>query len=157
MHAAAALMIVASLAPPVPRPPAAVKATTQDIAWLAGNWTGTLGSASIEERWTPPGGGAMLAVARTVANNRLTAFEFLRIVERDGALVYIAQPNGRPPTEFALTQIDVNRVTFENLAHDFPKTIRYTRRSDGRLEARISDAAGERAQSFVFTRQDSSR
>ena len=47
----------------------------------------------------------MLAVSRTLKGDRMVAFEFLRIVERDGGLVYIAQPNGRPPTEFTLTAI----------------------------------------------------
>jgi hypothetical protein len=31
--------------------------------------------------------------------------------------------------------------------------IRYTRRPDGTLEARVSGAGGERPQTFVFTRQ----
>jgi hypothetical protein len=44
-------------------------------------------------------------------------------------------------------------ATFENPAHDFPKMIRYTHRSDGGLEARVSGAGGERPQTFVFTRQ----
>ena len=137
-----------------PARPAPASATLQQLAWLPGEWTGTKGRASIEERWTPAGGGAMLAVSRTIAGDRLVAFEFLRIVERDGGLVYIAQPNGRPPTEFALTKIDAASATFENPGHDFPKTIRYARREDGRLEATISGANGEKPQSFVFTRRE---
>ena len=86
--------------------PAPASATLEQLAWLPGEWGGVKGRASIEERWTPAAGGAMLAVSRTIANDRLVAFEFLRIVERDGGLVYIAQPNGRPPTEFVLTKID---------------------------------------------------
>jgi hypothetical protein len=82
----------------------------------------------------------------------MAAFEFLRIVERDGGLVYIAQPGGRPPTEFALAGIDGDSVTFENRAHDFPKVIRYARRPDGALEARVSDG-GQRAEVFVFRRE----
>ena len=136
-----------------PARPAAAHATLQQLAWLPGEWTGTRGRASLEERWTPAAGGAMLAVSRTVADDRLVAFEFLRIVERDGGLVYIAQPNGRPPTEFVLTKIDAGSATFENPSHDFPTSIRYTRREDGSLEATISGAKGEKAQSFVFTRQ----
>jgi hypothetical protein len=135
-----------------PARPAPVAATLQQLAWLPGEWTGTKGRASIEERWTPAAGGAMLAVSRTIANDRLVAFEFLRIVERDGGLVYIAQPNGRPPTEFVLTKIDAGSATFENPSHDFPKMIRYVRREDGSLEATISGANGEKAQNFVFTR-----
>jgi hypothetical protein len=119
------------------------------LAWLAGSWSGASGPITYEERWTPAAGGAMLAVSRTVKGDRMVAFEFLRIVERDGSLVYIAQPNGRPPTEFTLTAITSDSATFENPAHDFPKMIRYTKRSDGSLEARVSDG-GQKAETFVF-------
>jgi hypothetical protein len=156
MHATALLLFVLAFGwqpPSAQSRPAPARATLQQLAWLSGVWTGTQGRASIEERWTPPGGGAMLAVSRTISGDRLVAFEFLRIVERDGGLVYIAQPNGRPPTEFLLTGIGAASATFENPSHDFPKTIRYARRDDGSLEAKISGANGERAQSFVFTRQ----
>jgi hypothetical protein len=141
-----AASLVASLQPPPPR------ATIADVAWIAGNWIGAADTLSFEERWTPPAAGAMLAVARTIKGERLVAFEYLRIVERNGSLVYIAQPNGRPPTEFTLTALDGSSVTFENPAHDYPTTIRYTKRADGTLEARISAAKGERPQTFVFRR-----
>ena len=91
----------------------------------------------------------MLAVSRTLKGDRMVAFEFLRIVERDGSLVYIAQPNGRPPTEFTLTAITADSATFENPTHDFPKMIRYSKRADGSLEARVSDG-GQKAEVFVF-------
>ena len=85
----------------------------------------------------------MLAVSRTLKGDRMVAFEFLRIVERDGRLIYIAQPDGRPPTEFTLTAITADSVTFENPMHDFPKMIRYTKRADGALEARVSDGQND--------------
>ncbi len=119
------------------------------MAWLAGNWTGGSGPVSFEERWTPSAGGAMLAVSRTLKGDRMVAFEFLRIVERDGSLIYVAQPDGRPPTEFTLTALTADSATFENPAHDFPKMIRYARRADGSLEARVSDG-GNKAETFVF-------
>ena len=125
--------------------------TIAQVAWIAGTWSGGGGGATFEERWTPPAGGAMLAVSRTLKGNRMVAFEFLRIVERNGGLVYIAQPDGRPPTDFVLTEIAADSAIFENPAHDFPKMIRYAKRPDGSLEARISDG-GQRAQSFVFRR-----
>lgn len=127
------------------------RATISDVAWLAGEWQGGGGPMTVEERWTVPAGGAMLAVSRTIKGDRMVAFEFLRIVERDRGLVYIAQPNGRPPTEFALTHVSAESATFENPAHDFPKVIRYAKRTDGSLEARISDG-GQRAETFVFRR-----
>jgi Domain of unknown function (DUF6265) len=128
------------------------RATIAQVAWLAGVWVGGTSPLSFEERWTTPAGGAMLAVSRTLKGDRMVAFEFLRIVERDGGLVYIAQPNGRPPTEFVLTGLTADSVTFENPAHDFPKMIRYMHRADGTLEARVSDG-GQKAESFIFRRE----
>ena len=125
------------------------RATLAQLAWLAGTWSGGSGPVTVEERWTPAAGGAMLAVSRTLKGDRLVSFEFLRIVERNGGLVYIAQPEGRPPTEYTLTAISADRATFENHAHDFPKMIRYAKRADGSLEARVSDG-GSKGETFVF-------
>jgi hypothetical protein len=136
--------------------PAALKparATIADVAWIAGTWTGSAGAVTLEERWTPPAGGAMLGVSRTIKQDRMIALEFLRIIERNGGLLYVAQPNGVPPTEFTLTSFDADSATFENPAHDYPKIIRYAKKPDGTLEARISGAGGQRPQTFLFTRQ----
>jgi hypothetical protein len=122
------------------------RASIGDVAWMAGAW----GTATTEERWTPAAGGAMLGVSRTVRGGKMTEFEFLRIVERDGGLVYIAQPNGRTPTEFVLTKFDATSATFENPAHDFPKMIRYVKKADGGLEASISAGPGTKAMVWTF-------
>lgn len=136
--------------------PAPAKAAIGDMAWLAGAWAGTRGSAgttSIEERWSPPLGGAMLAVSRTVSRGKMTAFEFLRIVERDGGLVYIAQPNGAPPTDFVLAELSATRAVFENPRHDSPQRIVYELSADGRLSASIGFIKGGRPQVFEFKRE----
>ena len=136
-----------SLAPPI----TPAKATLQQVAWLEGVWTGS-GATVTEERWTPAASNAIFGVSRTMREGRVVAFEFLRIVERTGGLVYIAQPGGRPPTEFTLTAIDAESATFENPVHDFPKKIRYAKQADGSLEATISGLGGP-AQTFKFKRQ----
>lgn len=132
------------------------KATIADLAWLAGAWIGTRGTAgttSIEERWSPPLGGAMLGVSRTVVRGRMTAFEYLRIVERDGGLVYVAQPGGSAPTEFVLTEFDKARAVFENPRHDFPQRIVYELAQDGSLSASIGFLKGGRPQRFEWRRE----
>lgn len=134
-------------------PRVGVDAKLEQLGWLAGAWTGTMGNSSIEERWSPIAGGAMLAISRTVSGSRMVAFEYLRIVERDGGLVYVAQPNGRPPTEFVLTLVEEGRAVFENAQHDFPQRIEYARKGESGLRATISDLAGGRAQSFEFKRE----
>ena len=136
--------------------PAPAKAPMGDMAWLAGAWVGTRGkegATSIEERWSPPLGGAMLGTSRTVSKGSMRAFEFLRIVERDGGLVYIAQPNGIPPTEFVLTELGATRAVFENPRHDSPQRIVYELSAEGGLSASIGYAKGGRPQRFEFKRE----
>src|SRR5262249_22118700 len=154
MHRAALVLLLAS--PCTSRAQSAArpaKAAIATVAWLAGTWVSSTARETVEEHWTAPGGGAMLAVSRTIAGGKLTEFEFLRIVGRGGGLVDIAQPNGRPPTEFAMTRIEAQSVTFENPQHDFPKMIRYEKRSDGTLVASIGGAKGARPISWVFVRK----
>lgn len=134
--------------------PTPAKATINDLSWMAGTWSGTRSSgATIEERWSPPKGGAMLAVARTVnATGRMSAFEYLRIVERDGGLVYVAQPGGSPPTEFVMTELSAMRAVFDNPRHDYPKRIVYELTADGGLTATIGFLKGGAPRRLEFKR-----
>jgi hypothetical protein len=144
---------VAGWSAPAQNHPAPTAATVAKLAWLEGDWVSTAGDVKTEERWTSAAGGAMLGLSRTIKGERMVAFEFLRIVEREGGLSYIAQPNGNPPTTFPLARMDSESVTFENRQHDYPKVIRYAKRPDGMLEAEISGADGSRKQTWVLRRQ----
>jgi hypothetical protein len=139
--------------------PAPATATIGDVSWLAGAWVGTRGeggATTIEERWTPPLGGAMLGVSRTVRGGRMGAFEFLRMVERNGGLVYIAQPGGAKPTEFVLTELSTEtaprRAVFDNPRHDYPKRIVYELSAEGDLIATIGFSKGGTPRRFEFKR-----
>lgn len=137
---------------PMPTP---FKAEIGDIAWLSGSWVGSRSSgATFEERWSPPKGGAMLAISRTVnASGMMSAFEFLRIVERDGGLIYVAQPGGAPPTEFVLTELSKTRAVFDNPRHDYPKRIVYELSAEGGLTATIGFMKGGTPRRFEFRRE----
>lgn len=132
--------------------PAAAKATIGDLGWLSGAWVGTRSTgSSVEERWTPPLGGAMLAVSRTVnTSGKMVAFEYLRIVERDGGLVYVAQPGGAKATEFVLTELSSRRAVFDNPRHDYPKRIVYELSAEGGLSATIGQLKGGTPRRFDF-------
>ncbi|MCA9131221.1 MAG: hypothetical protein KDB22_29255 [Planctomycetales bacterium] len=130
--------------------PEPAKATIGAMTWLTNAWVGQAGESSIEERWSPPLGGAMLGVARTVRGERMTGFEYLRIVQRDDGLVYVAQPNGNPPTEFVLTEIAPQRAVFVNPRHDYPQRIVYELSNDGALTTSIGFAKGGRPRSFDY-------
>lgn len=143
--------------------PKPTNAKIDDVAWLAGAWVGTRASGSSnEERWSPPLGGAMLAVSRSVnTSGKMFAFEYLRIVERGDGLVYIAQPGGAKATEFVLTEVSVGddvakspkRAVFENPRHDYPKRIVYELSAAGELIATIGYSKGGTPRRFEFTRE----
>ena len=132
---------------PLPTPAAG---TIADVGWISGAWVGTKRKSSLEERWTAPGGGAMLGMSRTIKAGSMIGFEYLRIVERDGGLVYVAQPGGAPPTEFVLTEVSDVRAVFSNPRHDTPQRIVYELPGDGGLTASIGFARGGRMQVFEF-------
>ena len=135
--------------------PAPAKAAIGDLAWLAGAWVGTRSSgSSVEERWISPLGGAMLAVSRTVnTSGKMVAFEYLRVVERDGGLVYVAQPGGAKATEFVLTELTKTRAVFDNPRHDYPKRIVYELSAEGILRATIGFTKGGTPRRFEFKRE----
>lgn len=121
----------------------------QDLAFMKGAWEGGPPGMKFEERWTEEAGGLMLGVARTTKGARAIAFEFLRIEFRSDGVFYVAQPGGRPKTEFKLTASDGKSATFENPQHDHPKLIRYSLLPDGSLKAELEGAEGKQA--FAFT------
>lgn len=130
----------------------------EQAAWLAGCWQLEGSEPGSVEQWMAPAGGAMLGMARTVKNARLSAYEFLQIRERAGGqLVYVAKPSGQAETEFPLLRAAAGELLFENPAHDFPQRIGYKRQLDGRLLARIEGrrANGEtRGVDFPMRRAD---
>ena len=135
------------------------KPNFEKLGWIVGNWTGKMGRAQIEENWMAPLGGAMLGVSRTVSTTatgpRMVAFEFLRIVQKDGETFYIAQPGGLPPTEFKLTSATDTKAVFENPAHDHPKIITYEKDANGDLLATIEGDEGgkHKKQQFRFEKK----
>jgi hypothetical protein len=122
----------------------------EDLSWMAGHWTGSSDGWQIEEIWLAPGGGVMLGMHRD-AKGEKASFEFLRIAQTAEGIVYLAQPGGRPPTPFKLTEATATRAVFENPKHDFPQRILYTLR-DGQLCARV-EGGTETPQEWCWTKR----
>lgn len=120
--------------------PLAADPKLADLAWMSGRWTSTIGSVEMEETWSEPRGGLLLGFHRDITPKR-TNFEFLRIAETKDGIVYFAQPGGKPPTSFRLTEVTANRAVFANPEHDFPKRIIYWRK-DAQLCARVEGDGG---------------
>jgi len=115
-------------------------------SWMQGSWRAESHGTRMEEHWTSAGGGVMLGMHRDVDPKGKFAFEFLRIEQKDGSLVYLAMPSGRPATPFPLKSNTADKVIFENLQHDFPQRIIYWR--DGRkLCGRVEGTIGGKEES----------
>lgn len=143
MAAALALLLVA----------ASPAATVDDLGWLAGDWVSEADGRWTEESWAAPRGGMMIGYSRAGRGDVLREFEFIRVArEDDGALAYVAMPQGGAPVAFALVRHDAASATFENPAHDYPQRIAYARTGDT-LTATISKIDGSKARSWTYRRR----
>ena len=117
--------------------PAQEKPSLQTVAWLRGCWQGRQANAVIEEIWSSTAGGSMLGLGRTVSGNRTVSFEFMQFRIENGSLVFLPQPQGGTRVSFPLKDSYAEKVTFENLKHDFPQRVIYERKGKALMWASI--------------------
>lgn len=111
-----------------------------DLGWMAGCWELNVPQREmiVSEQWMKPAGGSMIGMGRTVVDGKTVSYEYLRIVEVDGDLNYIAKPSqNKEETAFKLARNTAVEVVFENLRHDFPQRIIYRKGEADSLFARI--------------------
>jgi len=124
------------------------------LAWLAGCWEMRNARRTVQELWLPPASGMLQGMGRTLrrtaAGDSVAEFEFLRIVARGDDWVYLAQPGGRPATEFTAHAASDTGITFTNLRHDFPQRITYARRGADSLIARIEGTVNGATRTIEF-------
>ena len=122
----------------------------QDLAWMAGHWSGTIGGWDMEEVWTAPRAGVMVGMHHD-AKGEKASFEFMRIAATPDGIVYLAQPGGRSAVPFPLVEATGTRAVFANPQHDFPQRITYSLQ-DGRLCARV-EGSGEKAEEWCWSKK----
>lgn len=62
------------------------RATIDDMAWLAGRWTGPGLGGETEETWSAPSAGTMMGMFRLVRGGKVVFYEFLTLIEQEGTL-----------------------------------------------------------------------
>ena len=123
------------------------KPQVKDLAWLSGCWQMERAPGRISyEQWTYPAG-IMIGMAYTMRDGKMVDHEFLRLIERDGDVHYVATPYGQKETEFKLTSHKDGVAVFENPEHDFPQKITYTRGASV-ITARVEGKDGEKMRGF---------
>jgi hypothetical protein len=81
--ALACMTAIALNAQAPPEPAAAAKASVDQLGWVTGAWTGTLGERTIEQHWSAPLGGSIIAMYRSIQASKATLYELLAI-EQEG-------------------------------------------------------------------------
>jgi hypothetical protein len=133
-----------------PAPGLMLVARADSPAWMTGCWTGTRDGETFTERWFVADAATLIGTSHTVKAGVLSAFEFLRVVQKGEVAVYVAQPQGAPPTEFTATAQTTSDITFVNPTHDFPKRIGYRRLDATHLTAWIDGGEGGKGPRLEF-------
>ena len=115
-----------------------------DLEWMAGCWVqkGKTEGSFMSERWTKPLG-MMIGTNRTVKENLVKSFEYLRIEQRSDGIYYVAKPSSaKSETGFKLVSLDKEKAVFENKKHDFPTRLIYSRGGEGVMAVRVENDTG---------------
>ena len=116
-------------------PPA--KATVAQLAWVAGAWTGTLGDRTIEQHWSAPLGGSIIAMYRSIRDNRATLYELLAIEQEGEGVVLrikhfapgpglVSQEAKDESSNHPLVRIEDKKAVFEGGSATSPVRITFT-------------------------------
>lgn len=105
-------------------PVSAETGTVDDMAWLAGHWTGTGLGGHCTETWSPADNGVMLGTFRLVREGKPVFYEFIAVGMFDGKLAMRLKHFHPDITgweqpekfvEFKHTKTDGNTIEFEGL------------------------------------------
>lgn len=133
---------------------------TSDIKkaeWLIGTWVNKTQRGSIYETWSKTNDNEFSGKSYIVKEKDTIVFENIRLAQEQDGLFYIPtvkNQNDGLPVRFAIKTISETQLVFENLQHDFPQIISYTKISGVSLVAEISGTKNgqERKQTFPMKR-----
>jgi hypothetical protein len=123
-------------------PPA--KATIQQVAFIAGAWTGTLGDRTIEQHWMQPLGTSMVAMYRNVQGTEPKLYELLAIEQEGDGLVLrikhfapgaglVGRQEKGDAINHRLVKVEGQTAVFEGTGEN-PNRVTFTRKSADALD-----------------------
>ena len=124
--------------------PAPAKAALEELAWITGAWTGTLGDRTIEQHWSAPLGGSMLAMYRSIRAGRATLYELLAIEQDPDAIVLrikhfapgaglVSQEAKDQSVDHRLVSLEGRTAVFEGVAAGNPARVTFSSPDPGSL------------------------
>ena len=100
-------------------------ATLDDVARLAGSWTGTAFGKQFEAVWNPPSGDSMVGLFKLLDGDQVSFYEILLIIEEGDSLAlrvkhfsseFVAWEDKPDFVSFPLVRVDEDAVHFSGLS-----------------------------------------
>jgi len=125
--------------------------------WLIGTWENKSPRRTVYETWSKTSDIEFTGKSYILKEADTIVFENLRLVQEQNKLIYIPtvkNQNDGLPVRFTSKTITETELVFENLQHDFPQIISYTKIGADSLVAVISGTKNgqERKQTFPMKR-----
>ncbi len=128
------------------------KPTINDLAFLAGQWSGHVGADTAEEHWSNPTAGNIIGMFRWIsAEGEIDMLEMLSITEEaDGIYLRLVHYNAKlaawedEPITLKMRSLEDRLVRFEPVNEGDLESITYDRRQADRLDIVVdfTDASG---------------
>lgn len=128
-------------------------AQIDSLNWLMGTWESKTAKTSIYETWTKASNKELSGKSFMLKGNDTSILETVRIVRERQQLYYIptvSNQNNNQPVRFKLKTMTNNAFIFENMAHDFPQLISYTKINADSIVAIISGTKNGRKREVQF-------
>jgi hypothetical protein len=127
--------------------------TIKQLDWLEGTWKNESQQGRAIETWSRQNDSVLSGKSFFIIGKDTVSSESIRIEQHHQELLYIPVVKGQndnKPVSFRLVQSGDNQWIFENLKHDFPNKISYTRIGQDSLLAEISGTIDGKASSQQF-------
>lgn len=99
----------------------------ENIKWISGNWKGEAFGGQVEEHWSEPSGGSMMATFKLINDGKVSFYEIEIIREVENSLIlqlkhFDSDLKGwetkNETVDFPLKKITENRVVFEGMSFE---------------------------------------
>ena len=110
-------------------------------SWLIGSWANKSADGSLTENWVELNDSTFQAQSYYVKEKDTLHFESIILQQKGKYLIYNAAVKGQnndQPIAFKLSPGTAKELIFENLKHDYPQKISYTKITAGSMIAKIS-------------------
>ncbi|HEY1008994.1 MAG: DUF6265 family protein [Daejeonella sp.] len=121
--------------------------------WLVGTWETKMARGNLYETWKKISNAEFSGKSYMIKDKDTLVFETIQLIERNNVLHYIPTVKGQnndKPVIFPLKTNTATQLVFENLAHDFPQVVSYTRITADSLYAEVSGTSNGKTRKQRF-------